>query len=506
MKRLINVRFPVLLAIALSAGILLGFLFVYNGINLFWIIAVVPSTAIIFIICALFVRKNYILVMIILAALFLTAGTVLSYLRLDNFSKNEFSSDQTLYITATVLEKGVNSYGEYLILGDARADGLKTGGKIYAYLSEKYGDFCDVGYEVGFTSALKQYDAFLYGAPSYYAQNNIKYFCTVNGNLTAEYGYSFFGSLNTRIRNALYDNLDEDTAAVVFAMLTGNTLGVESGTLESFRYGGIAHIFAVSGLHIGILYAVIAFLCKKLKFNVYISAFVCVAAVFLYVGICGFTLSSLRAAVMCSVMTLTKLLHLKYDGLNALSIAVIFILIATPLSLFGAGFQLSVCAVAAIFLLSNKIAKTLKKTKCPDKICSAVGISLSAQAGVLPVMLADFGYISGAGLILNIVLVPLLSAVFVILFVCTAITSIFGGVTGILVTYSALPLEALISCLINAGFEKTLISGFGTGAFAPVYFLGLVILSDKINLKLFTRTVLIIITVAILSTYTLVFN
>ena len=50
--------------------------------------------------------------------------------------------------------------------------------------------------------------------------------------------------MNSVLRNALFENLDSDTASVAFAMLTGNTDFVDSQTVSAFRYGGIAHIFA----------------------------------------------------------------------------------------------------------------------------------------------------------------------------------------------------------------------------------------------------------------------
>ena len=97
------------------------------------------------------------------------------------------------------------------------------------------------------------------------------------------------------------DNLDKDTAAICYAMLIGDTKGVDDATLDSFRFGGVAHIFAVSGLHIGLVYGVIAFAMKKLRANKFLSAAICIAVILLYSAVCGFTLSSVRAVIMCAV-------------------------------------------------------------------------------------------------------------------------------------------------------------------------------------------------------------
>ncbi|MDE6613449.1 MAG: ComEC/Rec2 family competence protein, partial [Clostridia bacterium] len=265
----------------------------------------------------------------------------------------------------------------------------------------------------------------------------------------------------------LFDNLDYSTASIAYAMLTGNTQSVDEGSLDSFRYGGIAHVFAVSGLHIGIVFFILSFITKKLRVNKFAAAALIVSCIFFYSGVCGFTLSSLRAAIMCTVSLAAKLTHKKYDALNALALSAVIILFATPLSLFFVGFQLSVCAVAGIYLLSKRIERPLKKL--PKKLSSAVGVSFGAQAGTMPVMLANFGYLSGAGLLLNLIIIPLLSVIFQILFLSVLFCVIIAPAASFVIPVAALPLEAVTSFLIDAGFEKALISGFGAGAFVPLY-------------------------------------
>ena len=500
MKRFVNVRFPVILLVALIAGILLGYLFVRTNISLFYIIALVPVAAIIFILCIVF-SKNKLLIFSISAIIFLTVGIVSGYARLDAFGKKELVNGDTYTITATVCDKGEYDGGEYIIVRNVKANGQKTGGKMRVYLSSSYGDYCAVGYKVEYTAKISVYDTFPYGKLNYNTTDNIKYYCRVYGGLTSKHRFSLFGSVNTAIHNALYNNLDYDTASISYAMLTGNTDGIEEGSITAFRYGGIAHIFAVSGLHIGIIYGFLRLICKKLHLNKYVGLAVCILPIFFYSGVCGFTLSSVRALIMCAVATISGAIFAKYDALNSLSLSATVILLINPLNLFGVGFQLSVCAVGSIILISKNIMRPFKKV--PKKLTDTVGISLSAQAGTMPVMLARFGYLSGAGIILNILIVPLLSAFFGVIFVATALSLIFPFVAQIFLPYAALPLEATVSFLTNAGFEKALIRGFGAGAFMPIYYLGLFALSDKFNLKWVYRLIAVICAAVILCTYVL---
>lgn len=500
MKRFVNVRFPVLLVFALTAGILLGYLFVRTHISLFYVIAIVPAAAIIFVLFFIFSRKKLLIFSIFIIILF-TSGILESYIRLDRYNRKDLVSGDTYTISATVCDKGKYDEGEYIVVNNAKTGGQKIGGKIKVYLSYSYGEYCAVGYKVNFTAKITAHDVFPYGKLNYNALKNIKYSCHVYEGLTSSYRFSLFGSANTAIRNALYNNLDYDTASIAYAMLTGNTDGIDDGSMATFRYGGIAHIFAVSGLHIGIIYGLLRLLCKKIHLNKYLGFAVCIVPLFLYSGICGFTLSSVRAFIMCAVAALSGIIYAKYDALNSLSLAAVAILLLNPLNLFNVGFQLSVCAVGCIILLSKNIVRPFKKV--PKKIKDAVGVSLSAQAGTMPVMLARFGYLSGAGILLNILIVPVLSALFAIIFIATAISLVLPFTAQFVLPYAAIPLEAVVSFLTNAGFEKAAISGFGAGAFVPVYFIGLLALSDKFNLKLLYRLISVICAVVFLCTYVL---
>ena len=483
MKKLINLRLPVIVACALALGIFLGYVFKFYNVDFIWLFAVIPPFAIIFIVFAAVKQTFKPLIFILLIFIFCLGGALNCFFRIDSYQKSEIIENIGYEITVTVSEKGETEYGEYVILSNARADGTKLNGKIRVYLGKNYGDFCDVGYTVEFFAKLKPFDTFADGKLNYNAEKSVKYSCSVNSGLTSHYHFSLFGAIRGRVRDVLFNNLDKDTAAICYAMLTGNTDYVDSETMDSFRFGGIAHIFAVSGLHIGIVFIIVNFICRKLRINKFVAAAICLCLITFYAGVCGFTLSSVRAVIMCAVSIISKLIYAKNDSLNSLSLAVIIILSITPLSLFSVGFQLSVCAVIGICLLNAKIKRGLCKIKAPEKIASAVGISIGAQAGTLPVMMTSFGYISGAGLILNIIIVPFLSVLFVLLFVCTFIAAIIPAAAGFLITVAGLPLQAVLSFLIGAGFEKAIISFKSFYLFAPLYFLALILISDKLNLK-----------------------
>lgn len=505
MKKFANIRLPVICACFLICGIAAGYLLHFYSIDLIWLTAVVPIAAVIVAAFSLILKKRRLRAVILtfLAALFFVFGVLGCYFRLTAYSKTEIIAGNVYRITGTVAEKGLYSSGEYVIIDDAEANGVTLSGKVIAYLPTNYGDFCDVGYTVKLYGEIEVQSVYPYGKLNYYAEDNVKYRTFSYGGVVSEYRFSLFGGIRSQIKRTLFDNLAPDTAAICYAMLTGNSQSVEENAMQSFRYGGIAHVFAVSGLHIGIVFGIISFLCKKLKCNKYLSAAICIVAIFFYSAVCGFTLSSVRAAIMCAVTVICKLLYQKYDALNSLAFAAAAILLITPLSLFSIGFQLSFCAVGGIAVISKTFERLLRKIKIPRKIASGASASFGAQAGTLPVMLSGFGYLSGAGLLLNIIIIPVLSALFVILFASTVICAIITPLAQFVIPYVALPLEALISFLVGAGFEKALISGFGAGLFVPLYFILLLFASDKLNLKFLKRLIAVLCSAAVLVSYVL---
>ncbi|MCH5147129.1 MAG: ComEC/Rec2 family competence protein [Clostridiales bacterium] len=502
MRKLANLRTPVIIALSLCGGIALGVTLYFYNLSSAWIALAALPAAIILCLWAIIKRKILKTSLTVLITLFLFAGGALnSFYALTRYDNTEIETDTFYSVCAEVIEMGLAGDGEYIIINKITVDGKKIDGKAYVYLSKTYGEICNIGYSVKFKGTLEKVEPFQYGELNSYAEENIKYRSSVFSGLQSTYKFNLLGSIKSAIGKTLFDNLNSESAAVAFAMLTGDTHQAESDSIENFRYGGIAHIFAVSGLHIGIVFAIVSFILKRLRINKYASAVISLSVILFYTAVCGFSLSALRATMMCAVSLLAKLIGERYDGLNALAIASIIILSFSPLSLFSVGFQLSVCAVGGIFCFSKFIEKALKKIKTPRRISSAAGLSAGAQLGTMPILLSNFGYISGAGLLLNFIILPLLSVFFVIIFLATMLCTVIPIIAPFVIPYAAVPIEFIISVFVGAGFEKSLISGFGAAAFVPLYFICILSLSDKINFKLIERIIAIVCSVIILTSY-----
>lgn len=506
MKKFVNVRLPVLLACALAAGIGLSYVFNYFVIDTIWCITVGIAACVLIIILGLTLKRFKPSIFILLSLLCFFGGFFNSNARMDNFQKTEISDGEGYYIAAEIEDMSQYENFTYAVLKGLKVDNKRISGKISASIPNQYARNLEIGYKIEFVATLNTANTlFEYGELNRNTENNIKYSCTIgNGIIISESSPTFFASIRSKIQNTLFDNLDKNTASICYGMLIGDTGYIDSDTMQSFRFGGIAHIFAVSGLHIGLIYGIAYFLLRKILLNSQAASIISVLLVFFYAGVCGFTLSSIRAAIMCAVNMITKLVHFKYDGLNALAFSVIIVLCVSPISLFSLGYQLSVCAVGGIMILSKNIEKALNKAKIPSKISSAAGVSFGAQLGTMPVMLNGFGYLSGAGIVLNIVVVPVISALFYFLFLGTVISTVIPAFAEVLMPVTALPLNGVLSFLLSFGFENSLVSGFGAGMFIPLYYLTVLAISDKLNLEPLVRLVGISFALLVLAFYVII--
>lgn len=278
--------------------------------------------------------------------------------------------------------------------------------------------------------------------------------------------------------------MDGETASLAFAMLTGNSGFLDEEILQNYRYGGIAHIFAVSGLHIGIIYGILSLVLRKLRLRAPVRIPLIAAALTFYAGVCGFSPSSLRAVVMCIVPMLAEAFGSECDRLNSVSLAASAVLFINPVYLFSIGFQLSLAATAGIILLGGRLSRLASRVRfLPQKISSALCISFSAQVFTLPILLDSFGYISGLSLLLNLLFIPVFSAVFSLLFVFTVLSCILPFASEVLLWLPGNLLRLSVLPVSAFEFDVLLISGFSFGALAVLWYLLCWLNTDKINLK-----------------------
>ncbi len=152
------------------------------------------------------------------------------------------------------------------------------------------------------------------------------------------------------------DDEGKDFAAFLLAIITGDRSGLDTETKDLYRKSGIAHILAISGLHISLVgMALFSFLRKRLPFVP--SALISGAVMICFCIMSGESASAVRATVMFLLRLLAQCLGKTFDMLTALGVSAIFLLIENPMYLFYSGFLLSFGAILALGLLAPAVER-----------------------------------------------------------------------------------------------------------------------------------------------------
>ncbi len=432
--------------------------------------------------------KEKVLICLLLVLFFLLG--VIGYRTTINNYDNSNLDGHYYTVSAKVVDAKDSDAGQNLILSDVKIVGKKGGNINYKIRLYVYGDG---NFDKG---DLIEFSANLYDCKSVYENklstyniiDGIKYTAEISSNSIVVKGKSLtvFESINLFIRQTLKTGLSDKEFGVGYALLTGNSDYMDMQILQQYRFAGVAHIFAVSGLHIGFLAVAIGWMLDKLKTNRLFKAFILSIILFLYSAVCGFTVSSIRASVMVSIALFCAVGGNKYDRLSAIAIACILILTFSPINLFDVGFQLSFMVVIGITLLAKPIEKLLKFL--PKKLSESLSVAISAQIASIPICLYHFGYFSVISVFLNVIFIPVVSVIFTVLVVAVLLGGIFSiaKITLFLPNYI---LKFINICITAVDFDFFLI--YGTILLIGVFliYLALLFISEHFNLKLLTRTV-----------------
>lgn len=385
------------------------------------------------------IKKRFVLLGISL--IILCGVSAYAYIKLDTFEKYPTIQGR-VYIMATVeTQKDADNayYMEFRNIyytADRETPFQKVEGRasMVVNFGEKF-DYVERFDRVIFEARVMK-NSFTHknGGASFLATNNVYRFFAISGTDVEKIGKDSTPLENFREwnRKLLIENLGEKNGNICYSILYGDRATVPTHELDSFKQSGVMHLFAVSGLHVGLLVAVIAWLLSKLKVNDKVQFFLISGFLLGYCVLCSFTPSVARASVMSICLLLSKLFERKYDSLNALSLAGIILLVFSPTMLFAVGFQLSFAAVFGIIFMSRIFGFIKFRSAFMQEFWNVTKLSLSAQIGVLPIMLYYFGCITTWTMLANLFLIPLFTLFYTLLFVCNIIVMIIPSLGVIL--------------------------------------------------------------------------
>ena len=208
----------------------------------------------------------------------------------------------------------------------------------------------------------------------------------------------------------LFNRAEEDysygTKNINRAILLGDNTRIKKDLKDKIRYIGLSHIFAMSGLHIGLVIAIFYFIFKKTVKNKRLIEVLLLISITLYYISVKESPSFTRAYIMAIVYLLGKLFYEKVDLGKTLFISAIVSSLINPTVIFSVSFQLSYGAMIAIIYIFPYVRKiNYKKLKILDYILFTITI----QIFLMPITAYYFNSVQFLSVISNLILLPLAS-------------------------------------------------------------------------------------------------
>lgn len=231
--------------------------------------------------------------------------------------------------------------------------------------------------------------------------------------------FSWRRAISTHIQ----DRIAGQSGAFAAAITTGDRSEIPQDILANLRASNLAHLLAISGLHMGLLvgfvfgflrvgFAMVPFVALRVNAKSY-AALVALLSGGSYLALSGAAVATQRAFVMVAVMLIAVMLRRKALTLRAVAIAACVVLIITPEALLGPGFQMSFAATTALVAGFGMIRDRNWRPKS-RAFAVPFGLILSSSLAGLataPFGAAHFNIFSHYGLLANVLSVPIMGTV-----------------------------------------------------------------------------------------------
>ena len=266
------------------------------------------------------------------------------------------------------------------------------------------------------------------------------------------------------IKNNIKKLFPEKYSNLLVAIMLGDKENLSEDIQQNFRDSNIAHILAVSGIHItyiifGITKAFDVLLGKRK------SKIISIITLIIYMFITGFSLSVVRATIMGILLMLSKIIYRKNDIWNSISLSILCILANNPFSIINIGMLLSYGGVIGLILFNKTISNILDKIKIKNKkykykihrfkkqikyIKDTLAVSISVHIMILPIIVCNFNTIGIAflitNLLLSLIITPMIISGFIVI-----IISMWGIENLKIIVYPVIAILQLIIIISKVG-------------------------------------------------------
>lgn len=271
-----------------------------------------------------------------------------------------------------------------------------------------------------------------------YLKNKGYYLCISNG--TIESGnhrpYSIEGFLygiKNRCTKIIDNSFDSESAGIVKAMLVADKSTLDKNIKKLYSENGIAHIMAISGVHVAIIGMTLYGFLRKLRIGRFISGTFSIAIIVLYGIMTGMSSSTERAVIMLILSIAAEYFGRKTDAPTSMGFAMIIMVLGNPYVILDAGFQLSFAAITGVTVVAPQLRKLLrmfkrfikeadeKKKQKHKKIMSlrkmiiklidALVVGIASFITTTPVIIYYYYQFPPYSILINLIVIPLVSLI-----------------------------------------------------------------------------------------------
>lgn len=271
-----------------------------------------------------------------------------------------------------------------------------------------------------------------------YLKNKGYYLCISNG--TVESGihrpYSIEGFLygiKNRCTTIIDDSFDSESAGIVKAMLVADKSTLDKNIKKLYSENGIAHIMAISGVHVAIIGMTLYGFLRKIRISRLISGIFSIAIIVLYGIMTGMSSSTERAVIMLILSIAAEYFGRKTDAPTSMGFAMIIMVLGNPYVILDAGFQLSFAAITGVTVVAPQLRKWLrmfkrfiketdeKKKQKHEKIISlrkmiiklidALVVGIASFITTTPVIIYYYYQFPPYSILINLIVIPLVSLI-----------------------------------------------------------------------------------------------
>lgn len=485
--KVVNTRPLFCIFIGLILGGLFTYSFIVDNVVLQILLIIITTIVAICLVLSVFLKsklKSYFLIFILLI-IFVGVGSLLTCKSFKSFSNYPLQNTEYI-IEGRIKQVAKNENTITIVLQNIIVNNKKYDFniKFSTLQSNLENDYIVVGNALKAKMQIENVSLINNGKiNSSLSMDNIKYTAKLKEMIEYKIGSKTIAEkFCNKVQNVLLTNLSNEKSWLSYDILVGDRVNLQDDLYSLFKDCGLSHVLAVSGLHVGLIVVIIEFILKKLRLKQPYILLLMSFILILYCILCNFSPSVVRASIMAITYLVAECFGKRKDSLSVFSFAGIIILLIWPLHLFYIGFQLSFVAVFGIILLYKPIYNMFKHFNILSNIASSLSVTLSATIATFPIMASNFGELSIGTLFSNLIILPIFTLNYYILFISTLLGLIFN------VSFIFLVVENIFNIIFSLGGVFSMLGSIEISNFNTItilmYLVVLFFATEYVNPKL----------------------